>query len=83
MPGSRSKKRRKLSFLINNLYSMNFVELNNIEILQTQGGGGLGPEFLRTVFKRSVLGAIVLYVADNWSDVKQAVSDAVQDHTNP
>ncbi len=59
---------------------MNFVELNKNEILNTQGGGGIGPEFFRGALKKTVLGAIILYVADNWSDVKQAVSDAVQDH---
>ncbi|MDZ4707838.1 MAG: hypothetical protein SH818_05495 [Saprospiraceae bacterium] len=59
---------------------MNFVELNKIEILNTQGGSGLGPEFFRAALKKSVAGAIFLYIADNWSDVKQAVSDAVQDH---
>lgn len=59
---------------------MNFVELNKNEIMLTQGGVAFGPEFLRAVLKKSFLGAIVLYVADNWSDVKNAVSDASQDH---
>ena len=62
---------------------MNFVELNRNEIMLTQGGGGLGPEFFRAVLKKSILGAIVLYVADNWSDVKNAVADGIKDGTQP
>jgi len=62
---------------------MNFVELNTNEVLCIQGGSGIGPEFFKAVLKKSILGAIIIYVADNWSDIKHAVADGINDGTQP
>ncbi len=62
---------------------MNFIELNKNEVLCTQGGAGIGPEFFTAILKKSILGAIIIYVADNWSDIKNAVVDGINDGTQP